>query len=174
MLHKFRKLVLALVLFMLAPAVLAAQSPQSFNWDMAVSIDPFLSCAVSQNINFGNHFSSVGWVTTDPANFALIDCTTDLGNAMSVTFSALPTVMDGPGGATIPIVYGVESVWLQDLGVFSVKFDPAIGVVAFPVTTGNARMSLGEGNGLGAISVDLTGAAIGAYTAIITVDISIS
>ncbi len=173
MLHKFRRFLLALVLLVLTPAVLEAQSPQTVDVNAIVSITPFLSCVNVGNFDFGTHFETEGVITSD-GSYGALACTTDPGNTMEVTLS-LPAVMDNGTGGTVPILYGILAGAFADIGGVIVRYDPTT-PVSLDILSGAASWSLGNRGGgpdEHVVSIDLTGAPIGDYTATIVATIAI-
>lgn len=172
-----RTLATAVAFLVVTATALCAQSPQSTDVTATVTIDPFLSVVTANNIDFGSHFASVGVVATSAANFGEVNCTTDPGNAIDVSF-ALPAVLDRVGGGDpgVPITFGITSARLVDQGVAETSFDPAVGVTGFVISTGTCQLDLGLPNldpPNDVISVDLTGHASGTYTGTLTVTFAV-
>lgn len=141
---------------------------QSCNITATVTVQATLSCTVLKVFDFGSHPSAVGLIGSDENNHGRIQCSTDPGNHVNVSFTLPPTLSDG-AGHTVPLIYGNESGRLYDGtgGGTATTFNPANGFVGFTVGSGTVTLALGENGAnqsFAEVSVNLAGASAGTYT----------
>ena len=175
MLRSIRSILIALVLLVLAPMVLRAQtSPQVVDIEASVTVTPYLLCTLVTDLALGGHFATEGVVSSSATNFAQVDCDTDKNAAIDVSF-AFPTQLDDPvDSGWVAIVYGATAARIFD-ATTDQRFSVGSGITGFPVNaTGSGfSITLGEGTGTDAVSVDLTGLPAATYSGIITVTVAV-
>ena len=161
-----------------AQACAGTSVSQTCAWSATVTVQAVLSCAVTQNFDFGSHPSSVGSVEGNETNTGRIVCSTNPGSAVNVSFTLPNTLSDGHGH-TVAITYGTGSARLYPCATSCgtpVEFSPANGFVGFATASGNVLLALGE-NGpndpSAGVFVNLAGAAAGTYTGTITATIAL-
>ena len=152
-----------------------AQSPQSFQWTASVVVAPFLSCAVTKNIEYGTHFRTAGVLSTDLSNFAQLNCQSDPGNIVDVSFT-LPSVLTKAGGGSVPISYGANSAKFSDGTLL--PFNPAAGLSGHTISSsdGSFALLLGFTGIVGndeAVTINVGSAPSGSYSGTITTTIAV-
>jgi len=155
-----------------------AQLPTSSTTrQITLSIQPFLSCAGTKDIDLGNHRSTDGSISTSATNYAEIQCTTDPSNAVNITFPGLPTqlVNDQATAFPLPLTYGSLSAWVSDN---QSQFDPHTGLASDITTSGNLTVRLGwPKQGIGPdelVAVNVTTAKRGTYHATVTFQVGVN
>ena len=183
-----RKIILALfaiitMVFVSASPVQAqgcAANSCQLSFSASLSISSVLSCNVTRAaMNLGNHFKSENKVSADETTAPRAICQIDPQNGIvDVTFT-LPSVLTGPGGATLPITFGTESLRLYDCnncGQVPQGVNPALPQTK-TITSGYLTIAVGE-NGpndpAGEVSVDVSHATVaGAYSATILATVAL-
>ena len=150
-------------------------------FSVAAAVSSTLSCSVTKGVmDFGTHFRSEGLIGSTEANQLRVLCTVDPKNGtVDVSFPTLPDHLDGPNGATLPLLYGSESLRLYDANgsVGQAQGTDPHNPVSFNITSGFLTAALGE-NGANAptaeVSVDFSNAtAAGGYSGTIVMQVAL-
>jgi len=154
-----------------------AQSPTSSTTrQLALTIQPFLSCAGTKDIDFGPHRTTDGTIFTSATNYAEVTCTTDPGNSLNVSFG-LPTSMinDQATSFPLPITYGTSAGYVSDN---SSQFNPASGIAGDITNTGNITVRLGWPRTASGpdelVAVNVSTAKRGTYHATVTFTVAVN
>ena len=152
-----------------------AQSSQTVSRSMALTIQPFITCTGTKDIDFGNHRATDGFLQTSATNYAEVVCSTDPGNMLSISFG-LPSQMvnDQATSFPLPIGYGSLSAYVSDN---STSFDPRNGLGGDITSSGNITVRLGwprfGGSGDELVTVNVANARRGSYHAELTVTVAV-
>lgn len=105
---------------------------------------------------------------TDPANSGQFDIKGPNGNQVLLTFT-LPTAMNGPAGAQMPLVFGSSDAGYSESQAIGsqIGFDPKQSFTAVLSKTGRGSVFIG------ATANPATNQRAGAYTAILTLTVTV-
>ena len=161
-----------IVAALITVAPIAAQTTDSDQVTASVTVasDPVTVTGL-QNLTFGTHFASEGLVTNEAdAEWGI---TGPVGSVVDIALTTLPAFLEDGSGNTVPVTYGATSLalWCDDGAGNNtmVNHTPVQGVnIGCLLFNGGALAELGNGSGFdGNVSIDLTGAPDGTYTAFI-------
>lgn len=154
-----------------SPAAAQITDAATINASVTVESTPVTVSGV-QDLTFGTHFASEGVVENQGDGEWLIDG--PAGSEVYISFNNLPTVLEDDTGANVVgLNYGSTSLslWCDDGAGNNVmtSADPRFGQhPCLLAANGNILIELGNGTGGdGKVSVDLTDAPDGTYTALI-------
>lgn len=166
----------ALVAFTVSPLPAQTTGSDLVTASVTVASTPVTVTGL-QDLLFGTHFATEGVVTNEvDAEWGI---TGPEGSVVDIAFTALPGFLEDGVGNAVPVIYGATSLalWCDD-GAGNqtmVNHTPAQGTnLGCLLFNGGALVELGNGAGFdGNVSVDLTDALDGTYTAVIELTVTI-
>jgi hypothetical protein len=167
--------VILLFLAAVFTAPLTAQTSRSADAAATVTIPTTLTLVNVRGLDFGSHFATEGSVAaTTGADWT---GTTETGNRLSFTFTALPTSLHRAGGdgadGPVVITYGTSSARITS-AVPNINFSPATGLPSYTATSSTFELDLGAGsNPSDKVRVDLGGHSPGTYSGTITLTVTV-
>ncbi len=160
----------------LVVAPFAAAAAQSGADDAAVSIEVLagsLNVTRTQDLVFGQHSTGATVRSSDVGTSAQWTVDITAFGEYSYVFT-LPGTLDGPGGS-VPVSFGPQSAIVADPTGMGPLFDPNTPFSLVAPVTGTWIVDLGSdllNDGLGDVTVNLSGAAAGTYTGVVTLTVA--
>lgn len=150
----------------LVPEAAAQSDAGTVNASVTVETDA-ITVTGGQDLLFGTHFASEGLVATEQAAAWQIDVSTDPTN-VDLYFSVLPAELIDGSGHSVLLDWGPTSFVAQCAGILEMS-DPALGISNCDISPGLGAAVLGDdptlGLGTDPVTVDVSGAPPGVYTA---------
>lgn len=169
------RLAMAAGLAAATPAGLAAQSAANATASVEVTDGGDIVVVKVLDLDFGSRTSGSIVHSSDIGAFASWDVSLAAAGNYSVSFS-LPSTLQGPGGALVPISFGSTAASSPQVMPPLNIWDPSVPLGVSGPAGALFTVELGKdalNNGTGDATVNLSGAAAGSYTGLITLTVAV-